>query len=155
MASASDDSQPHIPRILLAEDNSHDQFLLEEAFRSQHLGIEIENVTDGDHVTQRLLPDPAGSGALPYDLIVLDAHLPCVSAEEVLEGLMATAVPVAIPIVVLSSALSEAEKMRFTRLGAGAVMMKPLDFDEYLALARALYAMVRPPADPEPTHFVT
>ena len=123
-------------RILLAEDNPHDQFLLEESFAAENLNVQIDSVSDGDQLIERLR---AAAGS--YSVIVLDAHLPKRSAEEVLAVLQAEQGQLPVPVVVLTSLLPEAQKIRFQELGVRAILTKPLDLDEYLVLARTIHGM--------------
>ena len=123
-------------RILLAEDNPHDCFLLEEAFSNANIAVHIECVPDGDQLLNRLREAQGGNS--PFGLIVLDAHLPRRSAEEVLTAIQDGHDQLDIPVVVLSSLISEQEKKRFLELGVHSNLSKPLDLNEYLDLARNL-----------------
>ncbi len=91
-----------------------------------------------------LLRQPA-TVAIRYGLILLDAHLPRLSSEEVLSRLLAERVEVPVPILVISSLMAESQKRRFLELGARSILVKPLDLDEYIALARNLHSMMDRP----------
>ena len=123
----------------MAEDNPEDALLLEESFRAENLPVVIECVSDGEQLLNRLRQP--GFALNHYSLIVLDAHLPRRSAEEVLATLHAGQGALHVPVVILSSMISDSQRDQFLQLGVAAVITKPLDLDEYIALARTLYAI--------------
>jgi two-component system sensor histidine kinase/response regulator len=128
-------------RILLAEDNPQDIFLLKEAFLNEHLNIEIDCVGNGDELLDRLQSFIAGRAVLP-GLLLLDAHLPRRNAEEVLAVLHADNTVLPFPIVVLTTLISDQERIRLLGLGVREVLSKPLDLNEYYVLAQHLNSML-------------
>jgi two-component system, NtrC family, response regulator HydG len=63
----------------------------------------------------------------PFDLYLLDAHLPDGSAFELCEQICG--IPGHAPVVFISTAPYEADKRRGSQAGAIAYLTKPLDFD--------------------------
>jgi CheY-like chemotaxis protein len=131
-----------VRRILLVEDNPDDQCLLEEAFDSQQLRVEVDAVPDGEELVARL-GEKSGAERARYDLILLDAHLPKRSAEEILTAFEEKG-GLGVRCVVVSSVMMEAQRAQFLKLGAMAVLTKPLDIDEYAEFAREIYSLSDP-----------
>lgn len=124
-------------RILVAEDNPHDLFLLAEAIIAEKLNMEIDSVVDGDELFNRLTT--LGENAREaYGLVVLDYHLPRRSAEEVLMALNQQQRNLGIPLVVMTTAISEGDKRRLLKLGVREILSKPFDLSEYSVLALTL-----------------
>ena len=137
------DPDPNSPshKILLAEDNPHDVFLLKEAFSVERLNVEIDHVDDGEKLYVRLVA--LSEHAKPaYGLVLMDFHLPRKSAEEVLMALQAEQRKVGIPLVVLTSVISDTDKKNLLKLGVKEVLSKPFDMGEYFALARRLGSLM-------------
>lgn len=129
------------PRVLLAEDNPHDHFFLKDAFASQGLLVAIDCVSDGDQVLT-CLREMIREDAVTYGLVVLDAHLPRYTADEVLTQLYPALTDVGAPVVVVSSVLNDQLRQRYLELGAVDVFSKPSDLSEYLEFARRLHALL-------------
>ena len=127
-------------RILLAEDNTLDCVLLEESFLVAGLDVQIDVIPDGEQFMDLLLRDPRTLAT--YGLIVLDAHLPRCSTEEMLVGLRDLGAEWTPPVIVFSSMIAETERVRLLSYGARQVLTKPLDLDEYVALAKHFHAVL-------------
>ena len=128
-------------RILLAEDNPNDVVLLKEVFVTEKLDVEIDCVTDGDQLLKLLTALGEGTPN-HYGLVIIDGRLPKRSAEEVLLLLAEQQIRLGVPLIVLSTLISEQEKTRLIRLGVTEVLSKPFDLAEYFTLARKLGALL-------------
>lgn len=128
------------PRLLLAEDNPHDHFFLEEAFTAQDISVTIDCICDGEQMLSRLRT-LAEESVSPYSLVVLDAHLPRYAAEEILAQLDLRSRKFETPIVVVSSVLNDQKREQYFELGATEVLPKPMDLSEYLELAQRLHTL--------------
>jgi CheY-like chemotaxis protein len=126
-----------VRRILVAEDNPQDFFLLKEAFQGEALEVELDCLTDGDQLLERLL-ELADESSPSYGLVLLDAHLPRRTAEEVLKMLQLARKSLSIPVIVLTTLLSDKDKARLRNAGVSEVLSKPLDLTEYFSLAQHL-----------------
>jgi CheY-like chemotaxis protein len=140
--------QPAVPvsrrtrtRILLAEDNPQDVYLLKEAFEVENLDVELDCVSDGDELLTRLLRIAADDGD-KYDLVLLDSHLPRRDTEDVLVILQSQQKSLSVPVIVLTSLISEPDKVRLLDLGVNEVLSKPLDLNEYFSLVRQLNSVL-------------
>lgn len=124
LAIATDRTVPHrtaphrsTPHILLAEDDVDLRTLLAQAMRSD--GMRVTEVHDGLALRERLLAD-----AEEYDLVVSDVNMPGLSGLEVLDECGASGVFV--PTVLLTGASDEQVARTAFRLGAVALLSKPL-----------------------------
>lgn len=125
---------------MLAEDNPHDRFLLEECFVSASIPVQIDWAADGQTALDRLLD--GSQQAEPYSLVILDANLPRKAAHTILEELQAAGRSAGAPVVVLSSMVTGQRKQNLLALGVHSVMKKPLDLAEYDQLALDLSAIM-------------
>lgn len=116
-------------RVLLAEDDPDIRSLLAWAMRDD--GFEVVEAEDGEQVLARLeaARGTAADDALP-DVIVTDLRMPHVSGLEVLERLRHDGLGV--PVVVVTAHGDALTVRRAERLGAAAVLHKPVDLDDFL-----------------------
>jgi CheY-like chemotaxis protein len=107
-------------RILLVEDNRHDQFFFLQVLS------EIENATiyhianNGEEALAKL----NSGGTLP-DIIFSDIHMPVMNGIECLEEIVNNPRTKAIPVVMLSSATDAVERVR--QIGAKGFIVKGSD----------------------------
>ncbi len=107
-------------RVLVAEDNVVNQLVLREMLR--RLGVEVVLVGDGAAALERL----SGSD---FDAVLTDMQMPGLSGLELLRGLRERRGD-ALPVVVLSGGVSEAERKACIEVGANAVLSKPVRLDD-------------------------
>ena len=118
-------------RIMLAEDDRELRKVLALALRRD--GYEVAEARDGNHLRSYL-------GALlynkhqadPVDLIITDVRMPGPSGVEMLEWLRE--VVWSIPVIVITAFSDPVLHAEARRLGALAVLDKPFDVNELLAL---------------------
>jgi CheY-like chemotaxis protein len=124
------------PRALLyVEDNLVSQRLVErilERLPDTEVLIAVQGAL-GIEIARRRQPD----------LILLDLHLPDMAGEEVLARLKDDPGTRAIPVVVLSAALSRALERRLLAAGAAAFLGKPFDADVLVAIVDELTSRTR------------
>lgn len=131
------DIMPHSARILLADDDMEDRMIIEDAFRDIGLEHEIAFVEDGEYVVQ-FLDDVNGEGNLP-SLIVLDLNMPRLNGTETLRLLKNHPVYRNIPVKIFSTSVNEIEKEQCLQLGADAYVIKPVKYEQCIAIARDFY----------------
>lgn len=127
--------------ILLIEDNPHDLKLTLNAFARHNLTNRIHVARDGeealDFVYGRELHADRDIAIQPR-LILLDLKLPKVDGLEVLRQLKADPRTQLIPVVILTSSKEERDLVQGYRLGVNSYIVKPVDFDEFIEVARSL-----------------
>jgi DNA-binding response OmpR family regulator len=118
-----------IVRILLAEDNPADVYLIEEALRENGVEFEMLVARDGEQAIA-MIADPSRK----LDVVLLDLNMPKLGGSEVLEKLQGQSTPV----IVLTSSDSPADKIEAMRLGAAHYIRKPTGLDEFLAIGATI-----------------
>jgi len=127
------------PYMLIAEDDQDDQFLLNAAFRESSLAVQVHFVQNGKEVL-RHLEGISDNSRLP-DLIVLDLNMPLLDGRQTLLRLKSCARYNTIPVIILTTSLSEKEKADCLRLGAANFLFKPPGYEKILTTARYLYEL--------------
>jgi CheY-like chemotaxis protein len=119
------------PRILVVEDVPVVLAVLR--IRLEAEGFAVLTARDGVEALEQVR-------ATHPDLILLDLMLPRLSGERVCQELRADARTRALPIVVLSARVGEAERLRALAAGADAFMSKPYDANRLVGEIRARLA---------------
>jgi len=120
--------------ILLVEDNPLDLDLTLRAFAQQNLTNPILVARDGEEALAYIPTWDAGEN-VPV-VILLDLKMPKVSGLEVLEILKNHPKYKTIPIVVLTSSEESSDVKSAYRLGANSYIVKPVDFDKFMDVAK-------------------
>jgi two-component system, response regulator len=130
-------------QILLVEDNPDDVELTLRAFRRQNLADKIAVARDGEEA----LAFVYGTGAFahrsdvePPRLILLDLKLPKIDGLDVLRTLKADERTRRTPVVVLTSSREGRDLQQAYDIGANSYIVKPVEFDRFLEVARQLGA---------------
>ncbi|GAB4019440.1 response regulator [Spirosoma migulaei] len=117
------------PHVWIVDDDTDDQYLFEQAFKTLVPPILIRSLYDGEE----LLPALEQSDALP-DLVILDLNMPRLNGFEALQLLRAEPLFQELPVVVLSTSSVEQDRERALQLGANGFLTKPPTLDRILAL---------------------
>jgi CheY-like chemotaxis protein len=123
-------------RILLAEDNPGDVLLFKELLKGRSLKFELVVAADGQQAIA-MIRDVASGGPRP-SLIVLDVNLPKHSGAEVLRHIRTETGLSSIPVVMLTSSSSPADRAAAEKLGANMYLQKPSDLDAMQGLGRVI-----------------
>jgi DNA-binding response OmpR family regulator len=127
--------------ILLVEDNPNDAELAIRALRKHNLVNNFCHVMDGEAALDFMFARGAYSDRNVADrprLILLDLKLPKVDGFEVLEALKSDARTSMTPVVVLTTSKEERDLIESYRLGVNSYIVKPVDFDKFVAAVRDL-----------------
>jgi CheY-like chemotaxis protein len=126
--------------ILLAEDNPNDVELTLTALHSLNLTNEIVVVNDGAEVLDFLhrRNSHRHRTAVPPMVVMLDLKMPRVDGLETLRQIRADPDLRVLPIVILTSSREESDVMKGYQLGANAYVVKPVDFDQFIAAVSQL-----------------
>jgi CheY-like chemotaxis protein len=127
--------------VLLAEDDPDDRLLIRRAFHSVAPESTITMVPDGEEVLDYLYRrgrycDPA---ECPWpSLILLDLNMPRKDGHQVVREIKAVVDFRSIPIVVLSTSVSEQDISLSYELGVNAFISKPPSFSKLKKTVRSL-----------------
>jgi DNA-binding response OmpR family regulator len=129
-----------IKRILLVEDSPKDIELMLTALKECNLANEVDVAQDGQEALDYL------NRMEPYNkrpdnnpaVVLLDLKLPKVDGLEVLRYIRANDRLKRIPVVILTSSREDQDVVRGYELGANAYVVKPLDFQQFVAAVKEL-----------------
>lgn len=121
-------------RLLYVEDEDAAFFLFQTALKTAHIEVELHRASDGEQALD-FLHRPSGEHPRP-DLVVLDLNLPRKSGFEVLSAIRGDPALEGLLVVVFTSSLLSADKMRSIELGARDYITKPFSFDGFVHAVR-------------------
>jgi len=127
--------------ILLVEDNPHDAELTLRALKKNNLANSITLVADGEEALDFIFARGAYSERKVEQIpkvVILDLKLPKVDGLEVLRGMKGDPRTRVIPVVVLTSSKEESDIVESYRLGVNSYIVKPVDFDKFVAAVKDL-----------------
>lgn len=122
--------------VLLVEDNPMDLELTLHALKSRKLTNPIEVARDGEEALAYVEKLKNGN---PFPVVILlDLKLPKISGLEVLEVIKSHPTFKTIPVVVLTTSSETSDIERAYKLGANSYIVKPVDFDKFMEVARQI-----------------
>jgi two-component system, chemotaxis family, response regulator Rcp1 len=136
-----------VSKILLAEDNPGDVLLFREALSSRGVTCDLVVAADGQKAIA-LLADAASSTWRP-DLIVLDVNLPKDNGDAVLRHIRRQPWLKNVPVIMLTSSASPADRATAVELGATLYLQKSSDLNELLDLGKIVEAVLSRAHTPE------
>lgn len=126
------------PHFLLVEDDDTHARLVSLALDEHVPGSVLERARDGRAALVRLTR-AAGLNADPLpDVVVLDLNLPGLSGHEVLLAIKSDPRLKTLPVVILSTSAAESDRLRAYSHYANSYLVKPIDFDRFIAMVREL-----------------
>jgi len=126
-------------RILIADDDAEDRFIISDAFREIGLQEQISFAADGTEVISYL--NDAVRQGIPPALIVLDLNMPKLNGTDTLRMLKADDHLQDLPVVIFSTSVNELEKEECLRIGALEYLTKPVSYKDSITIARYFYEM--------------
>ncbi|MBA2480353.1 MAG: response regulator [Planctomycetes bacterium] len=135
-------------KILQVEDSLNETSLLAEAIKSSAVDITVQVAPNGLRAIEHLHLASQGTHDVP-DLILLDLKMPVMDGMSFLQVRSKQDALLRIPVVVFISSMKSPTVDKVKTLGA-TPMVKPMTFDDYLALARRLSRF--PSLDATPKH---
>jgi len=132
-----------LPKILLAEDNPADVYLIREALHEHGVECILEVASDGGEVLRIIAGDHEVDDEAP-GLIVLDLNLPRHDGIEILERLRESQRLAGVPVVVLTSSDSPQDRRIATHLGARRYLRKPSSLEQFLDLGLIFKELLSP-----------
>ena len=141
-------------RLLIVEDDPCDARLMQLAIVRNGFATEMSSAADGREAMRCLRREGARwAGAVHPDLILLDLKMPGQGGLEFLAAIKQDETLRAIPVVVVTTSLLEADVRRAYELGAAGYVQKPAVLREFIAIVRILgdywFKLVRLPQNGE------
>ncbi|MBI2924409.1 MAG: response regulator [Verrucomicrobia bacterium] len=127
-------SPPEPAEILLLEDDPNDAELTRRAFQRADIVNPVRVVHDGEEALDFVFGTGVYArrkGARLPQVILLDLKLPGMNGLEVLRRLKADERTKHIPVAVLTGSTRDRDVVESVRLGAGAYILKPVDFSRF------------------------
>jgi CheY-like chemotaxis protein len=122
-----------VPKILLAEDNPADVYLIRAALEEHGIDLPLQVAADGREVLDVIYPQEV-LAETQLSLIILDLNLPRHDGIEILQQLRETEALARIPVVVLTSSDSPRDRIAASELGATRFLRKPSNLEQFLSL---------------------
>lgn len=121
--------------ILLVEDNPNDIELTLIALEKSRLANPVVSVRDGAEALDYLRREGDWTTRVDENpaVILLDKKLPKVDGHEVLKTVRSDERLKRIPVVMLTSSREEKDLLRSYDLGVNAYVVKPVEFDDFMA----------------------
>jgi two-component system, chemotaxis family, response regulator Rcp1 len=132
MKNASD--RPNV--ILLVEDNVGEARLTEYALRKGGISGDLYHVSDGVEAIRFLRCEAEYAGAPLPELVPLDLDLPREDGREVLTEVKGDLALRLVPVVISSTSGAERDVAETCGLHANAYVVKPVDLDRFVRVAR-------------------
>lgn len=128
------------PTILLAEDNPDHAELIRRGLAEAAPGVSLAVVSDGEEAIEFLFGRGrhAASHSGSVRLVLLDLRLPRLDGLEVLRRIKEADHLRGVPVVILTTSEAETDLSRAYRHHANSYLVKPVDFDRFVELIRAL-----------------
>ena len=130
------------PTLLIVEDNEDDIFFVERIFKQIGARCELRFARDGIEAIEYLGGKGVFSDRSKYPMptiILMDLKMPRRNGFEVLEWMHNQPEIKLIPTIVVTSSTLQEDVTRAYRLGANAVMNKPVDKDSLLQMLKSFH----------------
>ncbi len=132
-------AKPHI--ILMAEDDSDDRLLAQDALVESGLATDVHFVEDGvelmDYLNRRNKFSQLANTPRP-GLIILDLNMPKKDGREALREIRANPELRKIPVVVFTTSTADTDIARVYDLGANSFISKPVAFNSLVGVMKAI-----------------
>lgn len=129
------------PVVLLAEDLEEDIIIIERAFKQVYVPHKLMVVHTGEDVVHYLMGEGKYADRRRYPfpaLLLLDLKMPLLDGFGVLQWLRSIPSLTSLRVVVLTSSDHIHDVNRAYKLGANSFLVKPMEFENTLALAKTL-----------------
>lgn len=126
-------------RVLIAEDNEADAYLVREALSGMNVDVILRK--DGEQMIQTIEEIDAGTLRCP-DIVLLDLNLPRYSGIEVLERLRASAACGSVPVIIVTSSDAPRDRHLAAIRSVSGYFRKPSDFAEFMRLGELIREVI-------------
>ena len=130
------------PLLLIVEDSEDDIFFIERIFKQLGARCDLRFARDGREAVDYLAAQGKFADREKYPvptIILMDLKMPRMNGFEVLEWMQAQPEIKLIPTIVVTSSTLQEDVTRAYRLGANAVMNKPVDKDSLLQMLKSFH----------------
>ena len=121
----------------MVEDNLADALLVREALREAGLSLEVHPAADGEIAITFIEKAESDPAAPVPDVVILDINLPRIDGFEVLRRIRASERFKNLPVLIMTSSDSPADKSESARIGNGYFRKCP-DYEEFLKIGPAV-----------------
>ena len=128
----------HLAQVLLVEDSPEDVLLTREALKDAKVANELHVVKDGNEAMAFLRRDASYEQAPRPDLVLLDLGLPRKDGREVLAEIKADAELQQIPVVVLTTSVTDEDVLGAYQTHANAYVRKPVNLDRFIEVVQQI-----------------
>ena len=118
--------------VLLVEDNQDDVTLTREGFKEAKLAVNLHHVDNGEKCMSFLRKQGQYSDAPTPDLILLDLNMPIMDGREVLAAIVKDSKLKHLPVMILTTSLSDQDVLEMYQMRCSAYASKPVDFNEFV-----------------------
>lgn len=125
-------------RFLLVEDDDSHAELVERNLRRERIENTLDRVCDGDAAIKYLRHEPPYEDSPRPDVILLDLKLPKIDGHEVLKIIKGDEKLRSIPVVVLTTSDTEADREKAYEYNANSYLVKPIDFEQFRRIVKEL-----------------
>ncbi|HUA58394.1 MAG TPA: response regulator [Verrucomicrobiae bacterium] len=129
------DDEGNAVHLLLVEDSPADVYLVREAMKTEGLECRLQVAEDGEMAIQILNRVDAETDPAP-NLLLVDLNVPRRDGIQVLQRMRQSPRYAGIPVIVISSSDSQADRERALAMGATEYFRKPSTLDEFMKLGR-------------------
>ena len=124
--------------ILLVEDNEGDIILTLEALKDSSVYNTISIARNGEQAIQYLNKEAGYSAAKTPELILLDINLPRIDGKEVLTYIKSHKELKLIPVIMLTTSISERDILESYRNYANCYIVKPVELDKFFEVVKKI-----------------
>lgn len=132
-----------VVRILLAEDNDGDIFLVRRALEKKGVPHELTVARNGEEALELLDRAEKSPSSEAPELILLDLNLPKIDGAQVLSRIRKTNAFSATPVIVLTSSDSPKDRESALALGANVYFRKPTDLQSFMHLGEVVQKVLQ------------
>lgn len=122
--------------IIVADDDADDQQLIKYALDENKVTNPVQFVKDGEELLGMLQDYHQKHGRCMPAVILLDLNMPKMDGREALKRIKEHDNWKAIPVVVLSTSISQADITSSYKLGAASYLAKPSGYEKLIAMVK-------------------
>ena len=134
----SNTTNTHIPTIVYVEDNAGDALLLQEALRESDQAVQLLVIADGSKALHYFVVKASARDLPPPHCILLDAHLPVVTGDQLLRFIRGSDVYQDTPVYIFAAETEYKDLLQANLVSKESFLTKPDSWDGFLQLASLL-----------------